>query len=218
MKNILCYGDSILRGFIPTATDGKISPLTRYQKNKRWTGVLQNKLGEKFNVIEEGLNGRTTTLDEITPGRPCRDGLAQLSIYLESHSPLDFVIFLLGINDTKRQFKRSSVEITEGMRQIVKAVKTYYENLGIVKPGILVIAPQPIVPIANLCSDFDVNSIKKSLALPRLFQEMTKEEGEEFLDASQVVRSSLIDGIHLEESQCELLGNAIASKIRDILK
>ena len=76
MKTILCYGDSNLRGTIPgPALDkmGLIKP--RYPQNKRWTGILQKNLGEEYNVIEEGIGGRTTTLDEIFPGRPYRNGL-----------------------------------------------------------------------------------------------------------------------------------------------
>ena len=43
--NILCFGDSNTFGYNPT--NG-----LRYDKNTRWTGVLQNLLGDNFNVIE----------------------------------------------------------------------------------------------------------------------------------------------------------------------
>src|SRR6185312_15728191 len=124
MKTILCYGDSNLRGFIPGTFDEKTGLSARYAKNKRWTGVLQNKLGDKYDVIEEGLNGRTTNLDEIIPGRPFRNGLALLPACLESHYPIDLVIFMLGTNDTKVQFNRTAEEIAEGMRELVKVIKT----------------------------------------------------------------------------------------------
>lgn len=93
MKAILCFGDSNVRGFVPATLDEKTGLSARYPKDKRWTGILQNKLGKNFDVIEEGIGGRTTTLDEITPGRPYKNGLTQLPVCLESHYPIDLVIF-----------------------------------------------------------------------------------------------------------------------------
>jgi lysophospholipase L1-like esterase len=69
MKTILCYGDSNLRGFIPGTFDQKTGVSKRYAKNKRWTGVLQNKLGEEYNVIEEGLNGLPILMRLFPAGR-----------------------------------------------------------------------------------------------------------------------------------------------------
>lgn len=55
MTTILCYGDSNTYGYNP------VNGL-RYPKGVRWTGVLQKMLGEEYEVIEEGCNGRTTVL------------------------------------------------------------------------------------------------------------------------------------------------------------
>ena len=53
MKTILCYGDSNTYGYNPV-TGG------RWPEDIRWTGRLQQLLGNKYKVIEEGCNGRTT--------------------------------------------------------------------------------------------------------------------------------------------------------------
>lgn len=53
MKTILCYGDSNTYGL-------KSDLVSRYPRNVRWTGILQEKLGSEYYVIEEGLGGRTT--------------------------------------------------------------------------------------------------------------------------------------------------------------
>lgn len=217
VKTILCYGDSNLRGFIPGTFDEKTGLSARYIKSKRWTGILQNKLGEKYNVVEEGINGRTTTLDEIIPGRPYRNGLALLPVCLESHYPIDFVIFMLGTNDTKIQFNRIEEEITEGMRQLVKTVKTSNKGPSLTTPKIIVIAPQPILKIANLNPQFSGKAIEKSKALSMLYNHMAKEEGCEFLDASTIVNSSNIDGIHLDETNHQLLGSAVTEKMVQML-
>jgi len=38
-------------------------------------GVLQKLLGDGFEVINEGLNGRTTCIDDQKPGREDKNGL-----------------------------------------------------------------------------------------------------------------------------------------------
>ena len=47
-KTILCYGDSNTFGYVP-AGGGE-----RYPEDVRWTGVLQEDLGDAYKVIEEG--------------------------------------------------------------------------------------------------------------------------------------------------------------------
>ena len=56
-KRILIYGDSNTHGF-------RVDNGLRYDRNTRWTGVCQNLLGEEYEILEEGLNGRTTCHDD----------------------------------------------------------------------------------------------------------------------------------------------------------
>lgn len=205
MKTILCYGDSNVRGFIPGTFDIKTRWSERYPKSKRWTGILQNILGENYDVVEEGIGGRTTCFDEVIPGRPFRNGLNELPLCLESHYPIDLVVFMLGTNDTKLQFNCSAIDIAEGMRKLIHIVKISNKGPSMTIPKILVIAPQPILNIQGLHDQFDESSVKKSQELSHLYQKVTDEENCEFLDASHVVTSSKIDGIHLDEDQCNLL-------------
>ncbi|TAK78002.1 MAG: acylhydrolase [Gammaproteobacteria bacterium] len=215
IKTILCYGDSNLRGFVPGSFNEKTGLSARFPKNKRWTGVLQTILGEEYDVVEEGINGRTTTLEEITPGRPYRNGLATFPICIESHYPVDLVIFMLGTNDTKKQFNRSAEDIAEGVRQLVKIVKN--SDKGVAK--ILLIAPQPIVKIGGLHPEFDDEAIAKSKALAPLYQKVAQEEGCDFLDAGLIISSSLLDGVHIEEADSRLLAEAVAKTvIRNFLR
>ena len=58
---IVAYGDSITYGWIPNANP----PSTRYGPEDRWPGALQKELGNNYQVIEEGLDGRTT--DALDP-------------------------------------------------------------------------------------------------------------------------------------------------------
>ena len=83
---ILCYGDSNTWG--DSADDS-----VRYPINVRWTGLLQQKLEDKFEIIEEGLCGRTTTLDD--PKEEGRNGKTYLIPCINTHNPLDLVNLML---------------------------------------------------------------------------------------------------------------------------
>ena len=71
----------------------------RHAPDVRWTGVLRRRLGEGWEVLEEGMNGRTTVFDN--PMSPGRNGSAYLLTCLETHKPLDLVILMLGTNDLR---------------------------------------------------------------------------------------------------------------------
>ena len=90
MRTILCFGDSNTWGDPPGGNG-------RFAWHERWTGILQSSLGDGFRVIEEGLCGRTTCFDD--PFSPNRNGLAYLTVALETHCPLDLLIIMLGTND-----------------------------------------------------------------------------------------------------------------------
>ncbi len=219
MKTILCYGDSNVRAYIPGSYDENTGLSGRFPKNKRWTGILQRKLGETYLIIEEGLNGRTTDVDEIDPGRPYRNGLKHLPMFLESHFPLDLVIVNLGTNDVKKQFHRSAKEITEGMKNVIKFIKTSNRGPNGKAPRVLVIAPPPILEVAlPQDSSYDEHSLKTARELPEHYQRLAKEMGCEFLDASLLIKASEIDGVHFDEYSSELLGSALAKLVTQILR
>lgn len=217
MKTILCFGDSNVRGVIPELHSERRTLTKRYPKNKRWTGLLQKLLGEQYDIVEEGIGGCTTMFDEILPnnmpGRPYRNGLKNLPYILEAHYPVDLVILLLGLNDTKIQLNVSSEKIAEGMLNLAKLINISDKGENSVAPKILIIGPFPILPVADLPEAFDNNSIEKSKRLPKLYENIAKNEGFEFLDISKIVRASKNDGLHLDEDQHVLLANSVAKKI-----
>lgn len=216
MKTILCFGDSHVRGNIPGGFNPKSGLSARYPKKQRWGGVLQKELGPNFDIIEEGIGGRTTNLDELVPGRPYRNGMSQLPESLEAHYPIDLVILLFGTNDTKLQFQKSVEEITNGMRKLITYIKESPFGPNGTAPKILVIAPPSVILVPNLSPQFDKEAIEKSEKLGSAYQRLTTEEECEFLDSSLIVKASLIDGVHLDESQTLLLGQAISKKVLPI--
>ena len=92
MKQILCFGDSNTYGYKPDKSG-------RFSWGVRWTSILAEKFGRDVNVIEEGLCGRTTIFDDVF--RAGRNGSESFPAILESHTPLDLIIIMLGTNDCK---------------------------------------------------------------------------------------------------------------------
>ena len=214
VQTILCFGDSNAWGHIAGSFNSQTGLCKRFEWNQRWAKILENSLGENYHVIEEAINGRTTTLDELIPGRPYRNGLTLLPVCLESHYPIDIVIFMLGTNDTKIQYNRSADEIAEGMRALIKEAKTSNKGRNGNPPKILLIAPQPIIKRDLLLSTLNDDSIKKSELLAAKYEQLAKEELCGFLDAARFVTSSPLDGIHLEENELMSLGLAVSEIIK----
>jgi len=102
MRTVLCYGDSNTWGCEPGTG-------ARYPRDVRWPGLLQAALGDAWHVVEEGLGGRTATLD--SPIMPGKNGLEYLIPCLASHAPLDAVVIFLGTNDMADRYSLSAMEV-----------------------------------------------------------------------------------------------------------
>jgi len=61
MKSVLCFGDSNTWGYDPATKD-------RFPRDVRWAGILAGLLSPDYQVIEEGLNGRTTVWNDPIEG------------------------------------------------------------------------------------------------------------------------------------------------------
>lgn len=100
-RTILCYGDSNTWGYVAGTRNYQTGYVERYDLDHRWTGLLQKHLGSEFRVVEEGLNSRTTNIDDylpkaVVPFPSDRNGARVLPTCLDSHAPLDLVILALG--------------------------------------------------------------------------------------------------------------------------
>jgi hypothetical protein len=58
----------------------------------------------------------------------------------------------------------------------------------------------------------------KSKKFAEHYRRVAKQRGCHFLDASQIIVSSDLDGIHLEVGEHHKLGLAVAARVREILK
>jgi lysophospholipase L1-like esterase len=207
MKTIVCYGDSNTWGADPSGSG-------RFGYDTRWTGVLRNELGAGFRVVEEGLNGRTTTVDD--PIYPWKNGRDYLMPCLESHHPIDLITIMLGTNDLKGRLNRSASDIAESAGALAKMAAQSPFGVNGAGPKVLLIAPPPITIVPRYDEMF-AGGQEKSKKFARYYQEMAAWQGVDFLDAGAVIRSSEVDGIHFDAEEHAKLGKAIAAKARELL-
>ena len=197
--SILCYGDSLSWGIIPGTRQ-------RYPYQKRWTGILQERLGTDVRIIEECLNGRTTVYED--PFRPQRNGREMLLPILETHAPLDLVILFLGTNDLQTIYGMRAYHIAQGVGVLIDLIqKTQVEIYS--PPQILLLSPPIIVnPCGGMEHKFgDVAS--ESRELSKWYGAVAQEKKCLFFDTAACIDSSKIDGVHLDPETHEQLADAL---------
>jgi len=207
MPVIVAFGDSNTWGFDP-ATGG------RFARALRWPTVMQNELGADFEVIAEGLGGRTTVHDD--PIMPYRSGAEALPPCLMSHAPVDLVILALGCNDLKKRFSVSAFDIAEGAARLIFLTRAYGEGPEGAPPKILLIAPPPLARLSGYAEMFE-GGTEKSRLIGERYRGIAEQERVAFLDSGAVIRCSDLDGIHYEADQHTLLGRAAAKAVRAAL-
>lgn len=216
--NILCYGDSNTWGYVPQSDH--TLPKARYPRNIRWPGVLQNLLGGKFHIIEEGLNSRTTNLDYALP--PDRNGKTYLAPCLYSQAPLDLVILALGGNDTKTYFNRSAKEIKNGLAELVDIIQSspYGHDMQQAPQVLIITGAIPFAFIEEVVDEqgikFMQGAVKKSQELIEEYEQLAKEKNCYFLDLSKDILPSKIDGVHYDESAHKRCAEMLSIKIKEL--
>lgn len=213
MSTILCFGDSNTYAAEPAGTErfgGRFPP------EIRWPGVLRGSLGAEFEVLEDGLNGRTTIWDD--PFEAGRNGCSYLLPCLRAHAPIDLVVLALGVNDLKAVFPATPREIASSIAALAGIVTRSGCGPGGFAPLSLLISPPPILvtPTSKLWGFGDAAEASRQLA--GYYERAARRDGHAFLDAGTVVTVSSADGVHLDEEGHRRLGEAVARAVREALK
>ena len=209
MYTVLCYGDSNTHGRDPVTKE-------RLPRDVRWPGVLQSELGSEYHVIEEGLNGRTTVWDDpVRPGYQKRNGSFYLLPCLESHAPVDLLIMMLGTNDLKARYALTPYDIAESIGHLIDIAKKSGSGAKGAPPRILIMAPPPLGKLTEYAETFS-GGAEKSKKLAPYFKKVADGSGCMFFDASSVIRTSRLDGLHIDPEDHKILGKAVAEIVIDI--
>ncbi|MGN0592987.1 MAG: GDSL-type esterase/lipase family protein [Ruminococcus sp.] len=154
MKTVLCFGDSNTYGLNPKDKG-------RFDYETRWTGILDQKLRKYgFCTAEEGLCGRTTMFPDAL--RCNRRGVDVLPFLLESHSPISYVVLMLGTNDCKTCFHATPESIGYGIQRLIGQIR------AVEKAKILLVSPIHLahgVGESGFDPAFDEASVQLSMQL-----------------------------------------------------
>ncbi|HPE60930.1 MAG TPA: SGNH/GDSL hydrolase family protein [Thiolinea sp.] len=208
MYRILCFGDSNTWGYDPETGD-------RFDHHTRWPRHMAGLLGSGFEVIEEGMNGRTTVWDDVVEDH--MSGLRYLTPCLRSHKPLELVLIMLGTNDLKDRFNVTAFEIAKSVERLVQVIKASATGPGQQAPAVLLIAPPPLVDSpggGNPGFSPRCQGMEKSRAFACCYAARATESGCYFFDAGSVIATSPVDGVHLSAESHRILGAALAAQVR----
>lgn len=178
-------------------------------------------LGNRYYVVEEGLNSRTTNLDYAQP--PERNGKTYLPPCLYSHAPIDLVILALGGNDTKSYFNRSAEGIKDGLGELVDIIQgSEYGPYMQSAPQILILSSVIPMPFTEEYLDdqgvaFMVGGVAKASEMNKQFALLAREKKCHYMDLSCDVLPSSIDGVHYDEVAHRKCAELLDEKIRTIL-
>jgi lysophospholipase L1-like esterase len=206
MRTLLCFGDSNTWGFVPATG-------ARFDAQTRWAGVLRAALAPDWWVIEEGLNGRTTVLDD--PFEPGRCGRDYLMPCLRSHMPLDAVILMLGTNDLKLRFHLPASDIARGAAFLADLILRSDTGLQGTAPALILMSPPPLAPVDGTpFADMFAGAEEKSRQLAAHYRQQAELLGCHFVDAGSVIVPSPVDAIHFEAEEHRKLGHHLADFVR----
>ena len=181
--------------------------------------MLAEALGPDVTVLEEGLSGRTTNVDD--PTDPRANGAAYLPAALASHLPLDLVVLMLGSNDTKALFGRSAFDIAVGVGTLINQVAASAGGVGTTYPApkVLLVAPPPLGDITDPWFELlFAGGRAKTRQLADAYRRLAGFLWVPFFDAGSVITTGGVDGIHLTADDNRTLGTALAPVVRDLLK
>jgi lysophospholipase L1-like esterase len=208
VRRILCFGDSNTWGSNPATR-------ARFPADVRWTGVLAKTLGVKYEIIEEGLRGRSMVFDD--PLLPHRNGSRYLAPCILSHQPIDAIVIMLGTNDLKNRFGVSAAEIAVGMKELVRIVRTIpLEGPSDKMPEILIVSPPML---GKRKPDFVAQfsgADEKSKGLGAAMAAMAAELKVPFLDVAPVVTTGDHDGVHFPPKEHAKLGKVVAQAVEKL--
>jgi lysophospholipase L1-like esterase len=211
MKRILCYGDSNTHGTKPMRGPNDVA---RFTFSERWPGIVASELGSDYEIIEEGLPGRTTVHDDPIEGDH-KNGKTYLLPCLESHWPLDAVVIALGVNDLKIRHGVSAFDIAAGVGVLIDVVRSA-PSFGHETPKLLVLSPPSIIETGWLAKMF-AGGAEKSKALSAELSAIAHAKQVAFLNLNPVAQVSPLDGIHFDATNHHAMGHAIALQLKALL-
>lgn len=214
-KRIVCFGDSNTWGYDPITH-------TRYDESVRWPMVLQALLGDAYQIMEEGQNGRTiANPDPWEWGTKC--GMDYVLPMVETHNPFDLLIIMLGSNDLKRKFSLPAADIAGSLQNMLMKVRGYAAyQLGCPDLKILIVSPPALgseLQRSPFAPFFDcAYATAQAQELARWYALVAEQFHCAFFNATALVSGSEADQLHLSPESHRKLAEALRDEVLKILE
>lgn len=206
MKKVLCFGDSNTYGFIPQSG-------LRYDKNTRWTGVLQSLCGSDFSIIEGGCNNRTAFIDN--PAGIEQTGYKILPKYLKAEY-FDIIILAIGVNDLQLFFKPTLKEFEQGIEKLVQITKELSP-----KSKIILTCPAKLnldgINNGIFNFQFDEISVEKSYHLPQIYKKLAEKHACKLVDLNEIAKVSPLDGLHFSAESHKTIAENLYKNLKQTI-
>ena len=193
-------------GFIPQSG-------LRYDKNTRWTGVLQALCGSDFSIIEAGCNNRTAFVD--TPAGAEQTGYKILPEYF-TKDYFDIVVLAIGINDLQLFFRPTLEEFEQGIEKLIKITKDLSPNAKII-----LVCPSKL-DLAGIKSgvfsfQFDEISVEKSYHLPQIYKKLAEKHACKLVDLNEIAKVSPLDGLHFSAESHKTIAENLYKNLKQTI-
>jgi len=201
---ILCYGDSNTWGYI-SGTDHQ-----RYDNKERWPKLLQKKLGDDYEIIEEGLNSRTLFTDDTRPGKEGRIGFEYLKPCLYTHDKVDIIILMLGTNELKDSFNNSADNISKMLDKFISYITSFKSQIDGSSPALILSGIPPIgenIVFDNAANPKYKNAYSKAQELIKLCKKYNNQDNLIYVDNSDLKTG--IDCIHITKESHAILAEKL---------
>lgn len=202
-KRIICFGDSNTWGY-------DAGSMGRFEEGESWPDQLQERLGEGYEVIPEGLGGRTAVMED--PLYEGTMGLGYIHPCLLSHSPIALVIIMLGTNDAKERFSMTASNIAVGVVRVALKAKNARAGRNEGSPRVLVLSPPPIGIRYVETESFPAmgkGCSEKTEEVGAYLRVLCTQEGLDFIDLKGRVAFGEKDHVHLDRKGHEDLAEIV---------
>ncbi len=200
MKKILCYGDSNTFGYNPCNA-------SRYDKQTRWTSVLQNILGNNYQIIEEGGCDRTGIADNDKGF--LFSAQKHFPNMISETGEVDILILWIGTNDLQFKYNLSLEEFEKGLKKLILIAQKYAKKIVLI-PSVEL--PDNVLD-GYFSFQFDSTSVSKSKETGRIYKKLSQIYGLEYFDINNYVKPSKTDGLHYDANEHKI----IAQKLSEFL-
>lgn len=205
MKRILCFGDSNTYGHDPKDCS---------RLDKRWTRLIRPILGDDYEIIEEGLCGRTSVFS-VDTNQPGWEGSTVIKPVLCTHKPFDLLIIMLGTNDLLLGAHTDVDGSAKGIETLINMARECVDSKILIISPILIdeaIAGHPT--FSPLYGGTRACGLSEQFA--KKFKAVADKNGCEFMNAAEFAKASKLDGVHMDSENHAKLSAAIADKIKEI--